>query len=168
MDDPVRRRLRTARPGGLTSPDPVTASQRPQRPTQTRPRPRNPGHAAEQASRRKPAPKSLPRSNQPTADSVQPPSIFGRWIEAKGALGAGIASVIAAFGLTWKGIGEFFGRAAAKGEAQLWDAEIDWAIAHRFTTLRNYPGKKQIKQSRALQDDEPMQEHLRCHKQWKD
>jgi hypothetical protein len=87
---------------------------------------------------------------------------------AKGALGAGIASVIAAFGLTWKGIGEFFGRAAAKGEAQLWDAEIDWAIAHRFTTLRNYPGKKQIKQSRALQDDEPMQEHLRCHKQWKD
>jgi hypothetical protein len=33
--------------------------------------------------------------------------------------------VIAAFGLTWKGIGEFFGRVAAKGEAELWDAEID-------------------------------------------
>lgn len=69
---------------------------------------------------------------------------------AKGALGAGIASVIAAFSLTWKGIGEFFGRAAAKGEAELWDAEIDWAIAHRFTTLRNYPDEKQIKQSGAL------------------
>jgi hypothetical protein len=87
---------------------------------------------------------------------------------AKGALGAGIASVIAAFGLTWKGIGEFFGRAAAKGEAELWDAEIDWAIAHRFTTLRNYPDKKQIKQSGALQDDQPIQEHLQRHKYWKD
>ena len=87
---------------------------------------------------------------------------------AKGALGAGIASLIAAFGLTWKGIGEFFGRAAAKGEAQLWDAEIDWAIAHRFTTLRNYPDKKQIKKSGALQDDKPIQEHLRRHKHWKD
>jgi hypothetical protein len=87
---------------------------------------------------------------------------------AKGALGAGIASVIAAFGLTWKGIGEFFGRAAAKGEAELWDAEIDWAIAHRFTTLRNYPDKKQIKKSGALQDDQPIQEHLQRHKYWKD
>ncbi|HKA49323.1 MAG TPA: hypothetical protein VKK19_07020 [Candidatus Dormibacteraeota bacterium] len=87
---------------------------------------------------------------------------------AKGALGAGIASVIAAFGLTWKGVGEFFGRVAAKGEAELWDAEIDWAIAHRFTTLRNYPNKKQIKQSRALQDDQPIQEHLQRHKYWKD
>ena len=37
MDEPVRRRLRTARPGGLTSPDPVTASQRPQPATRTRP-----------------------------------------------------------------------------------------------------------------------------------
>jgi LuxR family transcriptional regulator, maltose regulon positive regulatory protein len=85
MDDPVRRRLRTARPHGLTSPDPVTAPQRPQRPTQTRPRPRprNPGQAAEHASGKKPAPHSLPKSNQPTADSVQPPSKSGRWIEAK-------------------------------------------------------------------------------------
>jgi hypothetical protein len=87
---------------------------------------------------------------------------------AKGALGAGIASVIAAFGLTWKGIGEFFGRVAAKGEAELWDAEIDWAIAHRFTTLRNYPDKKQIKKSGALQDDQPIQEHLQRHRYWKD
>jgi hypothetical protein len=86
----------------------------------------------------------------------------------KSALGAGIASVIAAFGLTWKGIGEFFGRVAAKGEAQLWDAEIDWAIAHRFTTLRNYPDKRQINTSDALKGDKPMQQHLRRHKDWKD
>lgn len=87
---------------------------------------------------------------------------------AKGAVGAGIATVIAAFGLTWKGIGEFFGRAAAAGEAELWDAEIDWAIAHRFTILRNYPDKKQIKQSGVLADDQPIREHLQRHKYWKD
>ena len=83
VDDPVPRRLRTARPGGLTSPDPVTAPLRPQRPPEPRPRPRNPGQAAEQASGRKPTPYSPPRSNQPAADSVQPPSKLGRWIEAK-------------------------------------------------------------------------------------
>ena len=87
---------------------------------------------------------------------------------AHGALGAGIAGLIAAFGLTWKGIGEFFGRAAAQGEAQLWDAEIDWAIAHRFTTLSKCPNKKQIKKSAALKNDQPIQEHLRRHKRWKE
>jgi hypothetical protein len=87
---------------------------------------------------------------------------------ATGALGAGIAGLIAAFGLTWKGIGGFFGRAAAEGEGHLWDAEIDWAIAHRFTTLRNYPDKKQIKKSAALRDDRPIQEHLRRHKRWQE
>src|SRR5262249_16927543 len=46
---------------------------------------------------------------------------------------AGLASLIGAFGLTWKGIGEFFGRAAAKGEQALWDAQIDWTIAYRCT-----------------------------------
>ena len=87
---------------------------------------------------------------------------------AHGALGAGIAGLIAAFGLTWKGIGEFFGRAAAQGEEQLWDAEIDWAIAHRFTTLSKCPNKQQIKQSPELKNDQPMQEHLRRHKRWKE
>ena len=69
-------------PRGLTSPDPVTAPLRPQRPPEPRPRTRNPGQAAEQVSGRKPMPYSLPRSNQPAADSVQPPSKPGRWIEA--------------------------------------------------------------------------------------
>jgi hypothetical protein len=52
-------------------------------------------------------------------------------------VGAGITAVLASFGVTWKAIGEFFGRAAATGEAQLWDAELDWAIAYRFTVLRD-------------------------------
>ena len=50
-----------------------------------------------------------------------------------GHVAAGIASLIAAFGVTWKGIGGFFGRAAAKGEQALWDAQVDWTIAYRCT-----------------------------------
>ena len=88
---------------------------------------------------------------------------------AKGWLGAGIATVLATFGLTWKGIGEFFGRAAGKGEQQLWDAEIDWAIAYRFTILSNPPADDKLKpRSKALPTiDKPTKEHLLRYKQWK-
>jgi hypothetical protein len=86
----------------------------------------------------------------------------------KGTIGAGIATLLATFGLTWKGIGEFFGRAAAKGEEQLWDAEIDWAIAYRFTVLRNPPADNKLKpRSNALKVDQPTKEHMRRYKQWK-
>jgi hypothetical protein len=103
--------------------------------------------------------------------------------DTKGTLGVGITSVIAAFGLTWKGIGEFFGRAAAKGEQKLWDAEIDWAIAYRFTIL-SLPGEGQPRrqrsralkqrsrdlkrQSGALKWDKATTEHIRRYLQWKD
>lgn len=83
---------------------------------------------------------------------------------ARGALGAGIASLVVAFGLTWKGIGELFGRAAAKGQQQLWDAEIDWAIAYRFTMLRHAPAGKNLKK---LGYDQPTKEHLQRYNQWK-
>jgi hypothetical protein len=87
---------------------------------------------------------------------------------ASGAIGAGIATLLATFGLTWKGIGEFFGRVAAKGEEQLWDAEIDWAIAYRFTILKNPPADHQLKpRSKALNMDQPTKEHLRRYTQWK-
>lgn len=90
------------------------------------------------------------------------------FVGTKGAIGAGITAVLAAFGLTWKGIGEFFGRAAAKGEEQLWDAEIDWAIAYRFTVLRSPPADSQLKpRSKELTIDQPTKEHLRRYKQWK-
>src|SRR5271155_2694881 len=90
------------------------------------------------------------------------------FVGTKGAIGAGITAVLAAFGLTWKGIGEFFGRVAAKGEEQLWDAEIDWAIAYRFTVLRNPPADNQLKpRSKELSIDQPTKEHLRRYKQWK-
>ena len=90
------------------------------------------------------------------------------FVGTKGTIGAGITAVLAAFGLTWKGIGEFFGRAAAKGEEQLWDAEIDWAIAYRFTVLRNPPADSKLKpRSKELSIDQPTKEHLRRYKQWK-
>jgi hypothetical protein len=90
------------------------------------------------------------------------------FVGTKGTIGAGITAVLAAFGLTWKGIGEFFGRAAAKGEEQLWDAEIDWAIAYRFTVLRSPPADSQLKtRSKELTIDQPTKEHLRRYKQWK-
>jgi hypothetical protein len=89
-------------------------------------------------------------------------------VGTKGAIGAGITAVLAAFGLTWKGIGDFFGRAAANAEEQLWDAEIDWAIAYRFTVLRNPPADNQLKPgSKELTIDQPTKEHLRRYKQWK-
>jgi hypothetical protein len=89
-------------------------------------------------------------------------------VGTKGTIGAGITAVLAAFGLTWKGIGDFFGRAAAQGEEQLWDAEIDWAIAYRFTVLRNPPANSQLRpRSKELTIDQPTKEHLRRYKQWK-
>ena len=89
-------------------------------------------------------------------------------VGTRGTIGAGITAVLAAFGLTWKGIGEFFGRVAAKGEEQLWDAEIDWAIAYRFTVLRDLPADNQLKpRSKEPSIDKPTKEHLRRYKQWK-
>jgi hypothetical protein len=55
------------------------------------------------------------------------------FVDSSGSVIAGAGSLIAAFGLTWKSIGEFFGRAAAKGEQALWDAQLDWTIAYRCT-----------------------------------
>lgn len=46
---------------------------------------------------------------------------------------AGVTSVLTALGLTWKAVGDFFGRAAAKSEQALWDAQVDWTIAYRCT-----------------------------------
>lgn len=87
---------------------------------------------------------------------------------ARGAISAGIVTLLATFGLTWKGIGEFFGRVAARGEEQLWNAEIDWAIAYRFTVLRNPPADNKLKpRSSELSIDQPTKEHLRRYKQWK-
>jgi hypothetical protein len=45
------------------------------------------------------------------------------------AITVGAGSLLAAFGLTWKGLGTLLGRAAAQGEQALWDSQVDWTIA---------------------------------------
>jgi len=88
-------------------------------------------------------------------------------LDTKGSIGAGITAVLAVFGFTWKGVGEFFGRAAAKGEEQLWAAELDWAIAYRFTKLRNPPGRTQLWRPWFMRKDRPTRAHLVRYKKWK-
>jgi hypothetical protein len=79
MAQPLGTGLRAARPGGLTSPDPVrTPDARQGSPTQTRPRPRNYGQAAEHASGSKTRPKMARGGERPET----PHSAFNRWIEA--------------------------------------------------------------------------------------
>jgi hypothetical protein len=46
---------------------------------------------------------------------------------------AGIASLLAAVGLTWKGLGGSLGRAVARVEQPAWDAQVDRAIAYAIT-----------------------------------
>jgi hypothetical protein len=46
---------------------------------------------------------------------------------------AGAGSLIAALGLSWKGLGQYFGKAAAGAEQSLWDGQLDWTIAYRAT-----------------------------------
>jgi hypothetical protein len=69
--------------------------------------------------------------------------------------------------LGWRAVGELFGRVAAKGEEELWGAEIDWAIAYRFTILKNPPANSKLKpQSKTPHIDWLTKEHLRRYKQW--
>jgi hypothetical protein len=49
-------------------------------------------------------------------------------IGTKGTIGAGITAVLATFGLTWKGIGELFGRAAAQGLGKVGVSQVDGSI----------------------------------------
>ncbi len=48
---------------------------------------------------------------------------------------AGLSTVIAAFGLTWKGIGGTVGKLAGKLEAPLWGAEVDDAVTDAITLV---------------------------------
>lgn len=48
---------------------------------------------------------------------------------------AGLGSIVAALGLTWRGIGDTLGKLAAKLEPPLWGAELDIAIEQAITLL---------------------------------
>jgi hypothetical protein len=54
---------------------------------------------------------------------------------------AGATSVVVALGLSWKGIGQYVGRAAAQGEQALWDGQLDWTIAYRATISLRDPAE---------------------------
>ena len=62
MAGPARSRLRPARRGGLTSPNPVTHPQRPRATRNPTPEPGEPGQAAGQVSGRTPAPGFIPEN----------------------------------------------------------------------------------------------------------
>jgi hypothetical protein len=83
------------------------------------------------------------------------------FVDSSGSVVAGAGSLIAAFGLTWKSIGEFFGRAAARGEQALWDAQLDWTIAYRCT-VGPWPAPAGVEAQRA----KAIQGHLTTWKQW--
>lgn len=51
---------------------------------------------------------------------------------------AGLSAVVAALGLTWKGVGTALGKLAAQVEAPLWGAELDGAVTAAIT-LRVLP-----------------------------
>ena len=53
---------------------------------------------------------------------------------------AGISAVLAAFGLTWKGIGGALGKLAGKVEAPLWGGELDGAITDAITLAHRGAG----------------------------
>jgi hypothetical protein len=91
-----------------------------------------------------------------------------RWYDALVGEVPGKDGLLATFGLTWKGLGKFFGRAAVHAEEQLWAAELDWAIAYRLTMLHWPPSDNVLKaRSKALDLDRSTKEHLRRYKQWK-
>jgi hypothetical protein len=52
---------------------------------------------------------------------------------------AGLGSILAAVGLTWRGIGDTVGKLAAKLEPPLWGAELDTAITHAITLVPGAP-----------------------------
>jgi hypothetical protein len=72
----------------------------------------------------------------------------------------GASSLIAALGVTWKGIGQFFGDAVAKAEQALWDSQVDWTIAYR-ATLTDDPGDAVAKKRTAHRKS-----HYVLWKQW--
>jgi hypothetical protein len=83
--------------------------------------------------------------------------------DSASAVTAGAGSLIAAFGLTWKGLGTFLGHEAAKGEQALWDAQIDWSIAYRATILVGEPQAK-----RTAADRSRKSAHLRTFQKWQE
>jgi hypothetical protein len=64
-----------------------------------------------------------------------------------GGTAAGLSAVLAALGLTWKGIGGTLGVLAGRLEAPLWGAELDGAVTDAVTLVGTPPPQAQPKQA---------------------
>ena len=63
-----------------------------------------------------------------------------------GGTAAGLSAVLAALGLTWKGVGGTLGVLAGKLEAPLWGAELDGAVTDAVTLVPAPPQKNRLGQ----------------------
>jgi hypothetical protein len=87
---------------------------------------------------------------------------------------AGATSVLVALGLSWKGIGQFVGRAAAQGEQAVWAGQLDWTIAYRATVSLRDPAEIAMREvvfartRRRLRGQRPRrgQEHFDTWQKW--
>jgi hypothetical protein len=61
-----------------------------------------------------------------------------------GTTAAGLSGVLAAVGLTWKGVGGTIGKLAGKLEAPLWGAEVDGAVTDAITLVGKPPATDSI------------------------
>lgn len=65
-----------------------------------------------------------------------------------GTTAAGLSGVLAALGLSWKGIGGTFGTLAGKVEAPLWGAEVDGAVTDAITFVHVQPSAERLSKRR--------------------
>jgi hypothetical protein len=75
--------------------------------------------------------------------------------EGGGPLVGGVTSILAALGLTWKGVGGVLGQLAGKLEQPLWGAVLDDAIADAITLRPNNPADKRGRRELALSLEAP-------------
>jgi hypothetical protein len=69
--------------------------------------------------------------------------------DSSAAIVAGAGTILASFGLTWRGLGRSFGALAAKLEQPLWGAEVDVAIKQAITLLEREEGRDTAGERRA-------------------
>lgn len=62
---------------------------------------------------------------------------------------AGLSGVLAALGLSWKGIGGTLGKLAGRLETPLWDGEVDGAVTDAVTLVHETPAAESLKSRRA-------------------
>ena len=63
---------------------------------------------------------------------------------------AGVGTILASLGLTWRGLGRSLGTLAAKLERPLWGAELDTAITQAITLLPREKGRDTTEQRRKV------------------